>query len=160
MLETLERAPAPDRERQIVLAGADEHDLTKLEAYRALGGFRALAKARSMEPQAVIEEVLASNLRGRGGAFFATGRKASFIPKPEATPNPIYLVINADESEPGTFKDREIMLRVPHRFLEGTLITAHAIQSKNVFIYIRGEYLNEFEVLRGALWRRSTPPTC
>ncbi|MBA2298795.1 MAG: NADH-quinone oxidoreductase subunit F, partial [Actinobacteria bacterium] len=59
-----------------------------------------------MEPQAVIEEVLASNLRGRGGAFFATGRKASFIPKPEASPRPIYLVINADESEPGTFKDR------------------------------------------------------
>ena len=141
--------------REIVLAGADERDLTKLDEYRAAGGFQALAKARSMEPQAVIDEVLASNLRGRGGAFFATGRKASFIPKPEQTPKPIYLVINADESEPGTFKDREIMLRVPHRFLEGALITAHAIQSKNVFVYIRGEYLTEFEVLRAALEKKS-----
>ncbi len=137
--------------RQIVLAGADDRDLTKLEEYRAAGGFAALAKARAMEPQAVIDEVLASNLRGRGGAFFATGRKASFIPKPDASPRPIYLVINADESEPGTFKDREIMLRVPHRFFEGALITAHAIQSQNVFVYIRGEYLAEFEVLRAAL---------
>ena len=137
--------------RSIVLAGADERDLTKLEEYRAVGGFEALAKARAMEPQAVIDEVLASSLRGRGGAFFATGRKASFIPKPDQTPKPIYLVINADESEPGTFKDREIMLRVPHRFLEGALITAHAIQSQNVFVYIRGEYLTEFEVLVAAL---------
>ena len=137
--------------RSIVLAGADDRDLTKLEEYRDLGGFKALAKARSMEPQAVIEELLASNLRGRGGAFFATGRKASFIPKPETSPRPIYLVINADESEPGTFKDREIMLRVPHRFFEGALITAHAIQSRNIFVYIRGEYLAEFEVLRAAL---------
>ncbi|HXH89097.1 MAG TPA: NADH-quinone oxidoreductase subunit NuoF [Gaiellaceae bacterium] len=137
--------------RSIVLAGADERDLTKFDEYRAAGGFSTLAKARAMEPQAVIDEVLASSLRGRGGAFFATGRKASFIPKPDQTPKPIYLVINADESEPGTFKDREIMLRVPHRFLEGALITAHAIQSKNVFIYIRGEYLAEFEVLRAAL---------
>ena len=72
-----------------------------------------------MEPQAVIDEVLASNLRGRGGAFFPTGRKASFIPKPDATPKPTYLVVNADESEPGTFKDREIMLRVPHRLPRG-----------------------------------------
>ena len=150
MLETMAERWNPT-ERHIVLAGADDADLTAIAAYRDAGGFQALAKARSLEPQAVIEELLASNLRGRGGAFFATGRKASFIPKPEATPKPIYLVINADESEPGTFKDREIMLRVPHRFLEGALITAHAIQSKNVFIYIRGEYLAEFEVLRAAL---------
>ncbi|MGI8422068.1 MAG: NADH-quinone oxidoreductase subunit NuoF [Gaiellaceae bacterium] len=135
--------------KQIVLAGADEHDLTQIAEYRALGGFQALEKARTMEPQALIDELLASNLRGRGGAFFATGRKASFIPKDN--PKPTYLVINADESEPGTFKDREIMKRVPHRFLEGALITAHAISSENVFIYIRGEYLAEFEVLRAAL---------
>ena len=79
------------------------------------------------------------------------GRKASFIPKPDDVPKPTYLVVNADESEPGTFKDREIMFRVPHRLIEGCLITAHAIQSQNVFIYIRGEYLAEFEVLRAAL---------
>jgi NADH-quinone oxidoreductase subunit F len=96
-----------------------------------------------------VDELNASNLRGRGGAFFATGRKAGFIPK--GSDNPIYLAVNADESEPGTFKDREIMLRVPHRVIEGCLITAHAIGSKHVFIYIRGEYLTEFEVLRAAL---------
>ena len=89
------------------------------------------------------------NLRGRGGAFFArAARRAS----PVATlAKPTYLTVNADESEPGTFNDREIMLRVPHRLIEGCLITAHAIRSKNVFIYIRGEYLTEFEILRAAL---------
>src|SRR5437773_1161349 len=102
-----------------------------------------------MEPQALIDELLASNLRGRGGAFFATGRKASFIPRGGS--RPVYLTVNADESEPGTFKDREIMLRVPHRLIEGCLITAHAIESKNVFIYIRGEYSFEYEVLDTAL---------
>jgi NADH-quinone oxidoreductase subunit F len=133
----------------VVLAGADDHDLTKIAEYRGVGGYEALAKARAMEPGAVIEELNASGLRGRGGAFFATGKKASFIPPDSAKPT--YLTVNADESEPGTFKDREIMLRVPHRLLEGCLITAHAIRSKHVFIYIRGEYLKEFEVLRAAL---------
>ena len=93
-----------------------------------------------MTPDEVIEELNASQLRGRGGAFFPTGRKWSFVPKLDQLPKPHYLVVNADESEPGTFKDREIMLRVPFRFLEGCLIAAHAIQSKHVFIYIRGEY--------------------
>jgi NADH-quinone oxidoreductase subunit F len=79
------------------------------------------------------------------------GRKASFIPKPDDVPKPRYVVVNADESEPGTFKDRELMFRVPHRLIEGCLITAHAIRSQNVFIYIRGEYLAEFEVVRAAL---------
>ena len=133
----------------IVLAGADERDLTKLEEYRAVGGYEPLAKARKMEPAKVIEELAASNLRGRGGAFFPTGRKASFIPVD--SPKPKYVTVNADESEPGTFKDREIMLRVPHRLIEGCLIAAYAIGSKHVFIYIRGEYLDEFEVLRDAL---------
>jgi NADH-quinone oxidoreductase subunit F len=138
-------------ELALVLAGADERDLTKLSEYRAVGGYRALEKARGMDPEAVIEELLTSNLRGRGGAFFPMGRKASFIPKPDDVPKPRYVVVNADESEPGTFKDRELMFRVPHRLIEGCLITAHAIQSENVFIYIRGEYLAEFEVLRAAL---------
>ena len=135
----------------IVLAGADERDLTKLAEYRAVGGFESLAKARRMEPAQLLDELLASGLRGRGGAGFPTGRKASFVPKPDQTQKPIYLVVNADESEPGTFKDREIMFSVPHRLIEGCLITAHAIGSRNVFIYIRGEYLHEFEVLRAAL---------
>jgi NADH-quinone oxidoreductase subunit F len=135
--------------RELVLAGADERDLARLDAYRETGGYAQLERARTMEPQAVVDEILASNLRGRGGAFFATGRKASFIPSDAA--RPVYLTVNADESEPGTFKDREIMLRVPHKLIEGCLITAHAIRSRNVFIYIRGEYLAEFEVLKAAL---------
>jgi NADH-quinone oxidoreductase subunit F len=133
----------------IVLAGADERDLTRLAEYRAAGGYATLAKARGMEPQAVLDELLAANVRGRGGAGFPMGKKASFLAK--GTGKPTYLVVNADESEPGTFKDREIMLRVPHRLLEGCLITAHTIGSQHVFIYLRGEYLAEFEVLRAAL---------
>jgi len=133
----------------VVLAGAEERPLTAIADYRDAGGYVQLAKARQMEPQQVIQEMLDSNLRGRGGAFFAAGRKASFIPRDSA--KPVYLTVNADESEPGTFKDREIMLRVPHRLIEGCLIVAHAINSKNVFIYIRGEYLTEFEIVRAAL---------
>ncbi len=133
----------------LVLAGAEGHDLTRLAAYREVGGYGALEKARGMEPQAVIDELLAANIRGRGGAGFPMGKKASFLAK--GTGRPTYLVVNADESEPGTFKDREIMFRVPHRLLEGCLITAHAIGSQNVFIYLRGEYLAEFEILRDAL---------
>ena len=104
-----------------------------------------------MSPNAVIDEVIASELRGRGGAFFPTGRKWSFVPKPDQNPNPHYLVVNADESEPGSFKDNEIMARVPHRFIEGCLIAAHAVESKSVFVYIRGEYTGPYEVLRSAL---------
>jgi NADH-quinone oxidoreductase subunit F len=136
---------------QIVLGGANERDLTKLSEYEAVGGYEMLARARESEPQAIVDELLASGLRGRGGAFFATGRKWSFIPKPDQNPNPHYLVVNADESEPGSFKDHEILARVPHRFIEGCLITAHAVESKHVFVYIRGEYLGPFEVLRDAL---------
>jgi NADH-quinone oxidoreductase subunit F len=135
--------------QHIVLAGADERDLTKLAAFREVGGYDSLAKARGLEPAAVLDELLGANVRGRGGAGFPMGKKASFLAK--GTGKPTYLVVNADESEPGTFKDREIMLRVPHRLIEGCLITAHAIGSQNVFIYIRGEYLAEFDVLRSAL---------
>jgi NADH-quinone oxidoreductase subunit F len=136
---------------QIVLAGADEHDLTKLAEYEAIGGYEALVKARGLEPDAVIEELKASQLRGRGGAFFASGLKWSFVPKPDKLPKPHYLVVNADESEPGSFKDNEILSRVPHRFIEGCLITAHAVQSKAVFVYVRGEYTGPYEVLVAAL---------
>ncbi|HKD32376.1 MAG TPA: NADH-quinone oxidoreductase subunit NuoF [Gaiellaceae bacterium] len=134
---------------EITLAHADERDLTKLAEYEAIGGYKPLAKARKMKPEAVIEQLLASNLRGRGGAGFPMGRKASFLAK--GTGKPTYLCVNADESEPGTFKDREIMLRNPHRLIEGCLVTAHAIESENVFIYLRGEYLDVFEVMRRAL---------
>jgi len=136
---------------ELVLAGARERDLTKLAEYEAIGGYKALAKARGMTSQALIDEVLASELRGRGGAFFPTGRKWAFIPKPDQNPNPHYLVVNADESEPGSFKDNEIMAAVPHRFIEGCLITAHAVEATHVFVYIRGEYTGPYEVLVGAL---------
>jgi NADH-quinone oxidoreductase subunit F len=135
----------------LVLAGAEESPLRELAAYRAAGGYAQLERARAMSPQEVTQELIDSNLRGRGGAFFPMGRKASFIPTPDKIAKPIYLTVNADESEPGTFKDREIMLRVPHRLLEGCLIAAHAIQSTQVYIYIRGEYLAEYETLQAAL---------
>ena len=135
--------------RSIVLAGADERDLTQIAEYRAIGGYESLPKARLLTPDALIELLSAATLRGRGGAGFPMGRKASLVKRDG--PNPTYLVVNADESEPGAFKDRDIMLRVPHRLIEGCLITAHAIESRSVFIYIRGEYLAEFEVMRVAL---------
>jgi NADH-quinone oxidoreductase subunit F len=131
----------------LVLKGYEGEPLVDLASYRAVGGYAQLAKARAMSPQEVTQQIIDSNLRGRGGAFFPTGRKASFIPTPDKVAKPIYVAVNADESEPGTFKDREIMLKVPHRLLEGCLIAAHAIQSKHVFIYIRGEYSAEYDVL-------------
>jgi NADH-quinone oxidoreductase subunit F len=134
---------------ELVLAGARERDLTKLAEYRAIGGYRALQSALGMSSDALIERLSAANLRGRGGAGFPMGRKASLIDR--RSPKPKYLVVNADESEPGAFKDREIMLRVPHRLLEGCLITAHAIEAHDVFVYIRGEYLTEYEVLQAAV---------
>src|ERR1700748_499115 len=135
----------------LVLAGFEGEPLRSLESYRAVGGYAQLEKARAEDPQAVIQKVTESTLRGRGGAFFPTGRKASFIPTPDKIAKPIYITVNADESEPGTFKDREIMLKVPHRLIEGCLIAAHAIQSRHVFIYIRGEYSTEYDVLSAAL---------
>src|ERR687898_2619662 len=102
-----------------VLTGADERDLTRLDEYQAVGGYGALEKARAMPPQAVIEQINEAALRGRGGAGFPMGRKLSLVPPPDKRPGPAYVVANADESEPGAFKDREIMRRVPHRFVEG-----------------------------------------
>ena len=130
---------------ELVLAGADERDLTRLDDYRAVGGYDALARAREQEPAALVQTLTDATLRGRGGAGFPMGRKASLID--QRSPKPKYVVVNADESEPGAFKDREIMARTPHRLIEGCLITAHAIRSKTVFIYIRGEYLAEYEIL-------------
>src|SRR5215471_16590849 len=135
----------------LVLAGYEGEPLRSLQSYREVGGYAQLEKLRAEDPQAVTQELIDSNLRGRGGAFFPTGRKASFIPSPDKVARPIYITVNADESEPGTFKDREIMLRVPHRLIEGCLIAAHAIQSRSVYIYIRGEYLAEYETVQAAL---------
>ena len=136
--------------QELILAGADERDLARLDEYRAVGGYGVLERARGMSREAVIEEISNAALRGRGGAGFPMGRKLSLVQPPEVAGKPTYVVANADESEPGSFKDREIMRRVPHRFIEGCLIAAHAIGSKNVFIYIRGEYVAEYEVLKAA----------
>jgi NADH-quinone oxidoreductase subunit F len=136
---------------KLLFEHADGRDLTRLAEYERVGGYASLKKAIKMDRQAVIDELLAANVRGRGGAGFPMGRKASFLPKPEESPRPIYLVANADESEPGTFKDREIMARIPHMFVEGIVIASHAIGASAAFIYIRGEYLAEFEILRDAL---------
>jgi len=135
--------------RTMLLAGTDEHDLTKLAEYQAIGGYEQVPKALELSSDELIAELQKANLRGRGGAGFPMGRKASLVDR--KSPKPKYLVVNADESEPGAFKDREVMAKVPHRLLEGCLIAAHAIESQDVFIYIRGEYLSEYEILQAAV---------
>ena len=113
------------------------------------GGYDALKKALAMDPAAVTEAVKSSGLRGRGGAGFPTGLKWTFMPKEKKGPH--YLCVNADESEPGTFKDREIMRWTPHALLEGTAIAAHAIRAEVAYIYIRGEFTEPWTVMTQAL---------
>src|SRR5580765_6245221 len=133
-----------------LLGGTEDHDLTKIAEYQAVGGYGAgLERARAMSSDELIDELQRATLRGRGGAGFPMGRKASLIDRKSAKPK--YLVVNADESEPGAFKDRQVMATVPHRLIEGCLIAAHAIESTDVFIYIRGEYLTEYEILQAAV---------
>ena len=123
---------------KLLLRNIDVPDSHLLATYQSLGGYAAWRKVvQSMKPAQVIEEVKASGLRGRGGAGFPTGMKWSFVPR--ESPKPKYLVCNADESEPGTFKDRLLIEKDPHAVIEGTLIAAFAIQSATAFIYIRGE---------------------
>ncbi|MEC9355727.1 MAG: NADH-quinone oxidoreductase subunit F, partial [Gemmatimonadota bacterium] len=107
----------------------------RIHTYVKRGGYKALEKALALEPGAVTEEVKASGLRGRGGAGFPTGIKWSFMPKEPTRPH--YLLCNADESEPGTFKDRELMRWDPHQLIEGCLIGAYAIRAQHVYIYCR-----------------------
>lgn len=121
----------------ILLRGREIPDIWKFDTYVKNGGYDGLKKAVSMKPSEVIEVVKASGLRGRGGAGFATGVKWSFIPQNEPVK---YVVVNADESETGTFKDREIMETNPHQLIEGAMICAWAIQAKAVYIYLRGEF--------------------
>ena len=124
----------------ILTARMDAHpqDSQTLHRYLRTGGYRALRKALGpMTPEAVAAEVSASNLRGRGGASFSAGVKWSFLP-PDTRPR--YLVINGDESEPGTFKDRMLLERDPHQLLEGIVISAYALDVHHAFVYIRGEY--------------------
>jgi NADH-quinone oxidoreductase subunit F len=118
-------------------------------------GYKALEKALKMKPAEVIDEVKKSNLRGRGGAGFPTGMKWSFMPAApvdaNGNPKPKYLVCNADEGEPGTFKDRLIMTKTPHKMLEGMIIACHAIGSNKGFIYIRGEFYKEIRIMQKAI---------
>lgn len=127
----------------------DRPDSYTLDAYRENGGYEALRKALTMEPDAIVEMVKASGLRGRGGAGFPTGMKWGFLPKDN--PKPRYLVVNADESEPGTCKDIPLMMANPHVLVEGIIISAYAIRSHHAFIYVRGEVLHVIRRLQQAV---------
>jgi NADH-quinone oxidoreductase subunit F len=134
----------------LLLRNIDIPDSDTLATYKARGGYRSWEKVvQTMKPEQLIEEVKASGLRGRGGAGFPTGMKWSFVPKD--SPKPRYLVCNADESEPGTFKDRLLIEKDPHAIIEGTLIAAYAIRSHTAFIYIRGELVFGANVLDRAV---------
>ena len=119
--------------------------------YERTGGYEGLRKALTMQPQDITEMVKRSNLRGRGGAGFPTGMKWSFVPMGTDAPRPKYLVANADEMEPGTFKDRAMMERDPHQLIEGMAVTAYAIQADIGYIFLRGEYRSSAERLTTAL---------
>jgi len=135
---------------KLLLRNIDTPDSHKIAVYQSRGGYASWEKAvRGMTPEQLIDEVKASGLRGRGGAGFPTGMKWGFVPKDN--PKPKYLVCNADESEPGTFKDRLLIEKDPHAIIEGTLIAAYAIRSHTAFIYIRGELAFGASILEQAV---------
>jgi NADH-quinone oxidoreductase subunit F len=121
----------------LLFEGIDEPGLNTLEGYRRRGGYQTLPRALQMSRDEVLNELIESELRGRGGAGFSMGKKASFLPKGDMDK---YLVCNADESEPGAFKDRELMQKNPHQLIEGIIIAAYATAATRAFIFIRGEY--------------------
>ncbi len=133
---------------KIISTHFDEPRAKDIVYYESTGGYQAARKAMTMDPHGIVDEVKASNLRGRGGAGFPTGMKWGFIPKDARE---VYLVINADESEPGTFKDRHILYWNPHVLVEGIICTARALHVRNVYVYIRGEMLREYRVLQDAI---------
>jgi len=126
----------------------DEPGLNTLEVYERRGGYEALHKALQSSPEEVLAQLEASGIRGRGGAGFSMGKKVSFLPKGTMDK---YLVCNADESEPGTFKDRELMQKSPHMLIEGIVIASYAAGTNRSFIYIRGEYVLQADMLDAAL---------
>jgi len=132
----------------LLFKGIDEPGLNTLEVYERRGGYQSLRKALGMPADAVLHELDVSALRGRGGAGFAMGKKASFLPKGAMDK---YLVCNADESEPGTFKDRELMQKSPHMLIEGMIIAAYAAGVNRSFIFIRGEYEQQAQILEKAI---------
>jgi NADH-quinone oxidoreductase subunit F len=133
---------------KLLFEGIDEPGLSTLAVYERRGGYRALRKALAMTPEQVLEQISDSGLRGRGGAGFRMGQKASFLPHGETQK---YLVCNADESEPGTFKDRELMQKNPHLLIEGIVIASWAAEIRRAFIYIRGEYELQAQILERAI---------
>ncbi len=137
-------------ETRVLSAGFGDPGARTLAGWRRdYRGYERLKKALGMERGAITEVVKASGLRGRGGAGFPTGVKWSFMPKEKTKPH--YLLINADESEPGAFKDRELCRWTPHQLIEGALIAAYAIQAEHVYIYIRGEFFEPAQVLGRAI---------
>ncbi len=136
-------------EVRVLFENLDEPGLTGIDVYRARGGYEALEKAfRHRDPDELLQEIEASGLRGRGGAGFSMGKKGSFLPRGDMAK---YLCCNADESEPGTFKDRELMYKNPHALIEGIAISAHAVDATYAFIFIRGEYWDVADVLEAAV---------
>jgi NADH-quinone oxidoreductase subunit F len=133
---------------KVLFEHIDDPALATIDGYAKHGGYEMLRKALAMEPEDVLQEMLDSGVRGRGGAGFAMGKKMSFIPKGSMDK---YLVCNADESEPGAFKDRELIQKNPHRLIEGIIIGAYAIGANKAFIFIRGEYQYQADVLDRAL---------
>jgi NADH-quinone oxidoreductase subunit F len=136
--------------KKILLGNAHIEGIHTYEIYRKHGGYRSVEKAlKSMSPDDVVEEVKKSGLRGRGGAGFPTGLKWSFLAKPEGVPR--YLLCNADESEPGTFKDRFLMEKLPHLLIEGMIVSSYALGANTSYIYIRGEYMWIMHILERAI---------
>ena len=136
--------------RKLLLEHINVPGIESYDVYRKHGGYRSVEKAlKSMSPQNVVEEVQASGLRGRGGAGFPTGMKWSFLAKPEGVPR--YLLCNADESEPGTFKDRYLMEHIPHLLVEGMIVSSYALGCNQAYIYIRGEYMWVLEIVEKAI---------
>jgi len=127
----------------------DIHNYHKIDVYESHGGYQMLRKALAMKPEAVTDEVKKSGLRGRGGACFPTGLKWSFMPK--QTDKPKYLCVNGDESEPGTFKDRQIFEHNPHLLIEGTIIACYAMGITTAYLYVRGEYVQWIRMMQKAV---------
>jgi NADH-quinone oxidoreductase subunit F len=133
---------------KILFDGIDEPGLNTLEVYERRGGYQALRQALQLSPEDALEQITESGLRGRGGAGFQMGKKASFLPHGDMDK---YLVCNADESEPGTFKDRELMQKNPHLLIEGIVIASWATEINRAFIYIRGEYQHPADIVEAAI---------
>ncbi len=137
------------REERMLSRYFGDKDAIGIDGWIERGGYKALHKALGMAQDEVIEVVKDSGLRGRGGAGFPAGLKWSFMPKDGKVPN--YVACNADESEPGTFKDRELMRWTPHQVIEGIIITSYAVRAQHAYIYIRGEFVDIVRVLNGAV---------